>query len=220
MRILAALLFLATPAAAQSWDMIVAGVSIGTATLDVRDAGGAYRIDGTARSAGVARAVGGYDYAGRITGSGSTAAPRPDRYEEVERVRGDERRTVLNLSGTPSVEDAPGDALPPETIRGALDPLSAMNLILRDRPAAGACDLSLRFTDGVRMAAIALRPTSDPLTCAGAWQRLAGPPPADGRERRRAAAFTVSLTPIADGVLRVAEISADAPIGRFRLVRR
>ena len=128
---------------------------------------------------------------------------------------------MVRLGANPGVETGDGDdALPAASLRGAVDPLTAMHLLLRDRPAAGACALSLRFTDGKRLSAVALAPTGDPLRCAGTWQRIDGPPPADGRERRDRAPFALDLVPLPGGGVRVAALSADAPIGRFVLRRR
>ncbi|MBM2575085.1 hypothetical protein JQC91_02095 [Jannaschia sp. Os4] len=210
MRLLLALLLLAPPAAAQSaWEMRVAGVPVGEATLTLSGS----VLEGTARSTGIARAAGGYDWAARRSGT---------RYEEAERVRGEDRRTRLRLgSGVEVLEVPEGEvALDAALLRGAVDPVTAMVRLLRDRPAGAApCALDVRFTDGVRLGRMTLAPGPDPLTCAGAWARLAGPPPADGRERRRSAAFAVVLVPLGDG-FRVVEVNAEAPIGRFRLIRR
>ena len=220
LRIALLLLTLAAPAAAQTepqaWEMRVAGIPIGVATLALT---GGYRIDATARTIGAADLVRPYAYAARTTGTARGGRLSPAAYAQTERVRGEESRLALTLGPAPTVRAKDDPTLPSATLRGALDPLTALHLVLRDRPTAGACDLSVRFTDGVRMGTVALAPTSDPMRCAGTWRRVAGPPPADARERRRAAAFRLDLAPTPGGV-RVAELSADAPIGRFRLIRR
>ena len=224
-RILAALLLaapvlapaLATTARAAQFDMSIAGLPVGTVTIDYRDG---YVIEGRARSGGAARALSPYDYAAVTTGRGSGARLAPDRYEEVERRRGGEERAILRLGADPAVEMGSGDALPAASLRGALDPLTAMHLILRARPLAEACAVDVRFTDGKRLSRVALAPTADPLRCAGLWFRLDGPPPADGRERRDRVPFAVDLAPAPAGGVWAARVTADAPIGNFVLRRR
>ena len=208
MRLLVLLLLLAAPAAAQSsWEMRLAGIPIGEATLS----GGA-TLTGTARTTGAANALRPYAWSARRSGAA---------YEEVERLRGAERRTRLLFGGGVAVQAVPeGEvALDAATLRGAVDPLTAMTRLLGPRPAARACALDLRFTDGVRLGRMRLAPTDDPLRCAGRWERLAGPPPADGRERRRGATFAVELEAAGAG-LRAAAIVADTPLGAFVLRRR
>jgi Protein of unknown function (DUF3108) len=153
----------------------------------------------------------------------------PERFSAIAdtgRRRSD--TAVTFKAGLPSVQrdlppqpPAPGD-VNPDLIGGAIDPLTALFIILRDQPIAGACGLKAYLFDGRRLSQVVLfQPQigDGEVTCRGEYRRLKGFSPDEMLERQRFA-FSLTYRAAGPGMVRLAEARGETLYGPARLIRR
>lgn len=104
---------------------------------------------------------------------------------------------------------------------GRMDPVSALWIGLRDRPAGADCAMDVRLFDGVKEQRVRLAETArdaNSVTCAGQMERLAGYTRAELAE---ATHFPLSVTFVFDGERLRADRAVVGTIhGRVVLLRR
>lgn len=195
-----ALLAAAAPAAAAPWRaeyaLTVAGITVMDAqVLFDLDAPG-YRVETRVRSRGVANVVARGEQVTRAEGAWRGDAAQPRRYATEGQWRGEARRTVLEYrNGQPVVralepaEDVPRTPIPPESLPGTVDSLSALALLARRVDRTASCDVSVRMFDARRLTEFSARTVGQEaagLRCEVEGRQLAGiPTDRDPQEARR-----------------------------------
>lgn len=211
------------------FDLVLLGMTAGHLHWSADEGTGRYTLRGRMETSGLAgvlrRVVFDAVAEGRLTGE----ELRPARYAVAATMgRRAFSAELAYARGVPRVVryDPPPAALPdpvdPATQGGTVDPLTALHRALRDAPPERACRLSLDLFDGRRAARLTLAApqlTGDGATCAGEYRRIAGYSPEDMAERDRFP-FTLHLTPLPDGSLRVDRVEMETIFGPARLVRR
>ncbi len=171
--------------AAERWDVWFGGLRIGEVRLQVEDAPGGWRAEAEVKAApvfdlfapssGRAEAEGGYE----------DGAVRPARFAADGHFgRGRQSVTVRHAEGAPPVVEAePALRLrdydpAPETLVGALDPLTAAVAAFAVAPGGDPCGRSLPVWDTRRRFDLRLAPGAverdGRLRCEGAYVRVAG----------------------------------------------
>lgn len=203
------------------------GIRAGLLAFQGDDSGGSYTVHGSARASGLLRALFDAEIDTVAQGAVSGNSYRPRLAREVTAKPDDrrERRYDYTDAGVPRITDTPpraaraGDA-PPDRQAGTVDTTTAAYAILRDRPAALACDLDLSIYDGRRRHRIVFdRPSADGLTCSGTYSRVAGFSPAELAERRDWP-LTLTYARLPDGTLRVDRLNFPTSFGTARITRR
>lgn len=231
-RYAAVVLLCAAPAWAQerlSFNVALGGVAAGSLTLDGREEGGRYRVDGAASSRGMARLAGRLTVRAAATGRVSGNRYRPASYTEVTESRdGTRRKTMAYSGGVPRVsqdppdDDRPDHAADPAGQAGTLDPLTIVWALFRSRPRELACALDASSYDGARRSRIQLggaQVQGDQLLCTGTYTREAGYSARELSERRRWT-FRVTYVRAAADLWAVEELSLPLRFGTLRFRRR
>lgn len=226
----------APPAAAQSqqgterhsFDITLLGIRAASLTFTAREAQGQYRVEGTLQSQGAATAIRRLRYEGTTVGQRRGDRYLPQTYaEETDTGKRQSAAVMRYKDGVPQVAEhrpprpARAGDLDPATQGGTVDPLTAVFATLRDVDATRACTLSLVIFDGRRRSRVTLsdpQPAGDGLRCTGEYRRLAGFSADDMAERSRFP-FTLQLSPVGEGRLRVVEVQAETLFGRAVLRR-
>lgn len=158
---------------------------------------------------------------GRIT----EGAPFPDDYAEAI----DNGRRVTNVkvrfggnapklvSGETGSSAAPADT---SALLDALDPLTALYILLRDQPAGTLCTFRSNIFDGHRHARIALDTpdrTGEKIACSGDYRRIAGY--SSSEKKRDRIPITIEYEP-AGAVMRASRIQVNTRFGRAVMLRR
>lgn len=203
------------------------GIRAGVLAFRGEEQGGSYTVHGSARASGLLGAL--FDAEidtvaqGRVDGNDY----RPALAREVT-AKPDDRRErrydytaagVPRITNTPARDTRPGDA-PAAQQAGTVDTTTAAYAILRDRPAALACDLDLAIYDGRKRHRIVFdRLAGDGVTCSGTYSRAAGFS-AEEMAERRDWPLTLSYARQPDGTLRVERLSFPTSFGTARITRR
>ncbi len=209
------------------FDIYVLGLKAGE--LEIASALGQsrYALAGRLESTGLIGAIRRVRYGAETQGRARRGSFVPELYSETT-VTEDRRNSarMAYRNGVPQVKSySPPRAPDPEDVdpatqAGALDPLTALFVALRDAPQSQACRTSERLFDGRRATRLNIEPVpGDPLRCRGLYRRVAGYD-AEELAERRDFPFEMRLEPNGNGTLRVAEIEARSIYGRARLVRR
>lgn len=212
------------------FDLLVAGISAAKMDYSATQQGDSYTVTAGFASTGLLALMRRVQFTARAEGAIENGLPRPSRYEaRAEAGRRSGEMAMDYADGIPQVRvdlppRAPADwQIDPATQGGAVDPISALFVTLRDVAPGAECNRRFRMFDGRRATELTVgpsRPGEDgALTCAGEYRRVAGYPPEDMEERTRFP-FTLTLMPSGDGTLRVVEVEMDSLIGKARLIRR
>lgn len=216
----------AAPASAETYDLSLSGIPLGTVTLESKQSGDAYVAVSRITPNGLVSAVTGYAFDGRARGlvdpSGKVT---PLTFEADSRSPRAERRTEIEWrDGTPvrvSVEPPRNYAPDPDRVAGALDPVSAGFALLRDNAAEEICDTSVDVFDGSRRSRLSLgRPVESDggMTCSGVYARLEGEQHSFSPQAEYP--FTVTFAPRGDGRMRLERIEARTRFGPAVVDRR
>ncbi|GAB4390103.1 DUF3108 domain-containing protein [Albidovulum sp.] len=230
-----AALVAALPAAAAErtdsavFDLSLRGIHAGTLSIAGQIQGESYAAAGVLKSGGLLALIRKIRYDARSRGRVKDGRFTPQRYEEDADTGKRVSRAVMDyVDGVPQVKkyDPPKppreDDIDPATQGGTVDPLTALYAVTRDKPRAEACNLKLTLFDGRRRSEVTLaapEARGEALVCAGEYRRLAGFSEKDMAEKTRFP-FVMRLEPLADGTMRVVEISMDTLYGKGRLKRR
>lgn len=226
---------LAHPAAAQDaaaesagrYSAHALGVKVGDLALSGKVTSTQYAVSGKFVTSGLAAAVAGVRF--EMTSTGSRQGDRlvPKRYAEDMNTGKRESRVKLVWSG--GVAKASGSAIgdrgpyavTPAQQKGAVDPLTAMFMVLRDQPAEDLCDIRQRIYDGERLTEVVLNQKSgggDKITCKGVFRRVAGYSPEDLSERS-SFPLTVNYERVGE-VMQATRFTAETIYGKAQLRRR
>jgi hypothetical protein len=221
---------LAAPVAAQEktaifYDVRLIGAKIGEITIAGDQANGRYAARSQFRTTGVVKALkdmhGDVSVKGEVTGQDHTPGQYSETINDGKRftdvkVRFDGKPPKL-ISGDPDSRAAPADT---SNLRSALDPMTALYLILRNQPRDGLCQFKSDVFDGHRHARLSLgspRPKQDRVTCAGEYRRLSGYTSSEKKERR--IPFRV-LYKADEGEMLATRVDIQTKYGKAVLIRR
>lgn len=220
---------LARPAAAENGDftITVAGLTAGTFQIRSTRTATEYAVSSRVASAGLAGLMRSFAVTSKVTGTQSGGQLRPKRYvAQSEGARSGRAAELVFDNGTPQVISAAQEPDPdapkvdPASLTGVVDPLTALFGVLRDTPAAQACQLDQTMFDGHRVSRVTLsgaRVTEDGVLCDGVYTRVAGYPPKDLAERKTFE-FTARYTPQGD-MLQIQQLSMNSLFGPARMTR-
>ena len=221
---------LAAPVASQEktailYDVHLIGAKIGEVTIAGNQANGNYAARSQFRTTGVVKALkdmrGDVSVKGRVTGQDHTPGNYSETINDGKRftdvkVRFEGKAPKL-ISGDPDSRAAPAET---SGLRDALDPLTALYLILRDQPREALCKFRREIYDGHRHARLSLgspRARNDRVTCAGEYRRLSGYTASEKKERR--IPFTV-LYEAKAGAMLATRVDIQTKYGKAVLLRR
>lgn len=190
----------------------------------------AYDVAGTLASAGLLGWVKHIRYDATARGRIAAAGPVPSRYtEKADTGKRQSQAVMAYRGGVPQVKsyDPPRpprtEDIDPATQGGTVDPLTALYMVLRDLPAAQACNLRLTLFDGRRRSQVVLGPAATDdrgrIACDGEYRRLQGFTPEDMAEKS-SFPFRLTYGDAGGGLVHVTEISMDTLYGKGRMIRR
>lgn len=228
---------LAVPATAQSgrveerasFDISLRGITAGRLAFAAAEEGNRYTVSGRLESTGIAAMLRKFLYTAQASGSSTQGRLSPARYsEDADTGKRQSRSTIEFRGGTPVkvVTSPERDPRPydvdPATMRGAVDPVTALYATLRDVAPGRECASDQRMFDGRRATQITLskpQRQGDRVTCTGEYRRVAGFSPEDMAEKTRFP-FTLTYAPAPDGRMRVIEVTTDTLYGKAVMKRR
>lgn len=228
----AALLLSGATASAEeaSFALVMRGLTAGTLTWSGSGGPGqAYGVSGTLQTTGIAAMLRRVRYDAQVQGAISKdGVVRPQRYSEDADTGKRQSSSVMTWSGgVPRIASYKPERPPrpydveARTQKGAVDPLTALFVTLRDAAPGQECNISLRLFDGRRATQLVVgapKAQGGKVICAGEYRRLAGFSDEDMAEKTR---FPFTLTLQQKGaVMQVTEVSTDTIYGKARLVRR
>ncbi|MGD9863730.1 MAG: DUF3108 domain-containing protein [Pseudodonghicola sp.] len=181
-----------------------------------------YTVSSQFRTTGLAGALARVRFVLQASGTRAGARFFPTAYREEMNTGQRESRAQLSYDGGIARAALPGAPAVADSIqRGAVDPLTAILMVLRDREDDGLCDLRQRVFDGERLSEIALtggEERAGEIVCTGLYRRLAGYPPEELRRRRD---FALQIHYAAEaGAMRARRIRVETVYGPALLLRR
>lgn len=212
------------------YDLQIRGIKAGTLSIAGAVDAGNYVATGRLQSSGVLSWIRKIRYdaraAGRLSGSRHFT---PARYEETADTGRRQSEALMEYrAGVPQVKvynpprKRKDGGVDPAAQAGSVDPMTAAFAVLRDIPAAEACQLDLKLFDGKRASRVIVtdpRPSGTGLVCSGEYRRVDGFSAEDMAEKT-SFPFTVVYAPGPDGLMTVDEVSMDTLYGKGRLKRR
>lgn len=231
--VLMAALALALPApVAQAQDQPLAaryavralGVKVGEIALSGALGPRRYTASAQLRTTGLAGVLRRVHFLLSVSGARQGEDFAPERYDEDMDTGRRQSQASLRFSGgvaRVSGGGTGGAAVPTAQHRGAVDPLTAIVMVLRDQPEDGLCQLRQRVYDGERLSEVVLlerRVEGEEIICEGVYRRLAGYAPEEMAERRQFG-LRVTYAP-AGGQMRAIRARAQTIYGAADLVRR
>ena len=227
---------LSTPAGAEEredllFDVRIAGIKAGELQIASRTNDTRYSLRGRLESTGLVAFVRKVRYDADVQGRVlQMNRLQPEFYrEETNTGRRVSAAEMGYRDGVPDVQKTAPPRAPdprdvdPSTQGGALDVLTALFVILRDRPDEAACGPALRTFDGRRAARVDMTPKPESrgrgILCRGVYTRVAGFSEEDMAERR-VFPFTVMREAGENGHWRVTRIDVQSLYGRAQLLRR
>jgi hypothetical protein len=231
-RLLSFILFLTLwpgPIAAQqqqAYDVRFRGVTVAQITVALRSTPADYAIAAQVRASRLAGLFATIRFDMAAEGRFSPHGPSPVRFREDNNTGRRQSSVEMRWSGgvpvVVSQSPAPGpEAVPPAAAAGAIDPLSALMMILRDQGTAAPCSQTLTVYDGARRSRLgvgAARLSGDHARCSGEYQRLDGYH-AEELANRTHFPFTLHYARV-DGDWRLTEVDASSLYGPIRILRR
>ena len=211
------------------FDVSIRGISAATLSLSGAVEGKSYAATGVLKSSGILGFLKKIRYDASVAGRAVDGRYTPSRYtEKADTGKRKSEAVMAYKSGVPQVKSYNPPRPPrveeiaPSTQGGTVDPLTALFAVVRDVPAAEACNLKLVLFDGRRRSQVVLgKPSAkgDAITCAGEYRRLKGFSPEDMAEKSRFQ-FQLTYEDAGNGMVHVTEISMDTLYGKGRMIRR
>ncbi|MEX0283751.1 MAG: DUF3108 domain-containing protein [Paracoccaceae bacterium] len=203
------------------------GVKVGDMALVGSVTPNKYAVSSQFVTSGLVATVAGVRFLLSSSGARKGAVFSPRRYEEDMDTGRRQSRVKLRWSG--GVAKASGSeigdpgpyAVTAAQQRGAVDPLTAMFMAIRDQSPAEVCKLQQKIYDGERLTQITLTNRRDQggrVICSGTFRRVAGYSPEDLRERGQFG-LTVTYEPAGE-LLRAIRVEADTIYGKARIQRK
>jgi len=213
----------------QVYDVSVAGIPVGSASLAVNTEGQRYTAEAQIRAGGLIGAL--FDFRFRGLSSGRVVSNfklQPVTYS-ARRVTGSKEQSygIEYSAGVPVKAELnpptsyPQYAIEPGRMGGSLDPVSAAWTFLRDAPVDQACDRSAMVYDGSRSFRVTLQPrrkSGDLWVCQGAYTREGGFSPRKLAEQK-VFPFTVKFRET-DGMMQLVQLEVATTFGTARAIRR
>lgn len=212
------------------FDVYVLGIRAGTLSYAISEEAGRYALAGKVRTS---RAVGTlFDLRVDVKTQGRTANGRyrPELYVESSRENENiyERAIRYGKGGTPQLtsDEKPRKYwVPVARQAGALDPLTTVYELLRDRDGESPCGFNATFSDGARMGQISSTADtgkrdrrSRAVTCSGVYERKGG---FSKKELKQGTHFPFQLTYQRRGeTWALTQVNIRSTRGRAKLVRR
>lgn len=198
------------------------GVKVGEIALSGSLGPRRYTASAQLRTTGLAGVVRRVHFLLSASGARQGARFAPERYDEdMDTGRRQSQASLRFAGGVARVSGAGTGAVPPAQHRGAVDPLTALVMVLRDQPAEGLCRVRQRVYDGERLSEVVLQERqarNGQVVCSGRFRRLAGYTPEEMAERRQ---FDLRLTYVpAGGAMRAVRARVQTIYGPADLVRR
>lgn len=203
------------------------GVKVGELTLNAEISASRYAVASRLETTGLASAIKRVRFEIAAQGRRRGARFVPQRYVEDEvagqretRVRLDYTQGVARASGT-EISDRGDHAVTDAQQRGAVDPLTAIYMVLRDQPPEDLCTLRQKIFDGERLTEITLtrrNARGRNVLCSGYFTRVAGYRPGDLRQGSRFA-VTVTYSP-AGPLMQAMRVDAETVFGAATVVRK
>lgn len=203
------------------------GVKVGEMTLSADLDTTRYAVSGRLATTGLVGAVKRIKFVLQAEGrrNGTSFVPRHyvedmDTGRREARVRLDYSNGVARASG-PEISNRGAHAVTDAQQRGAVDPLTAIFMVLRDQRPEDLCSLRQKIFDGERLTEIALtqrREIDGRVQCSGAFTRIGGYAPGDLRQGSQ---FPVKVTYAPAGpVMRALRVEAQTIYGAATVVRK
>jgi hypothetical protein len=224
---LALLLAAALPARAEEahFDFSIAGIKVGTMTMDSAQSGASYTATSRIDTAGIAGLLNFFfdgTSSGTVTDGGKVV---PAKYRAKSKSPRALRDTEIDWKGgTPtrvSVEPPRSTAPEPSQQGGTLDPVSAGFRLFRRVPADEICDTTVVVFDGSRLSQLQLaKPVAEgnDFTCEGAYARVEGE--SMSMADLRTFPFRLVFRKAGDGEAEIARIEAPTNFGHAVLSRK
>ncbi len=229
--IFGAAVLLVTSAAAQDtsgrYAVRAFGVKVGELDMSGSVGGGRYTVDTEFTTTGLVGTVAGVKFLMSADGAVSSGQFRPRSYKEDMDTGERTSRASLSYSGgvargtgQMAGNDGPYRVSDAEQ-RGAVDPLTAMFMVLRDQPREGICNFRQKIFDGERLTEVAFgqpKASGSTIKCSGIFKRIGGYSPEDLEKR---SSFPLSVTYVAAGdLMRATRMQADTIYGSAVIARR
>lgn len=207
----------------------IAGFPVGTASYSAAVNGNRYEVQGFMGSTGFFGAFLASRYSGAVIGrsSGDRLTPQifRGRFEQgrkfaevdIKYSKGRVRQVIRR----PERPAQPYD-LDPTSVRGALDPISALYFMLRDLTVDKVCTQNFQVFDGGRTSRISMQRSqgeAGTVVCNGVYTRMGGFPPEQINERQHFP-FQLTYAPTDDGFFEVREFRATTFWGVAKAVLR
>jgi hypothetical protein len=215
------------PAAAEqaTFDFSVAGIRVGSLTMESDQSGDRYTAMSRIDTAGIAGLID-FFYDGTASGTVSDAGNVvPSRFRATSKSPRALRETAIDWQGgtpvTVSVEPPRSSAPDPATQGGTLDPVSAGFRLLRAMPAAEICSTTIDVFDGSRRSRLKLAsPTenADGIVCQGTFARIEGE--AHNMIRGNEFPFRLVFAKAGSGLATLERIEAPTSFGQAVISRR
>ncbi|MFC3613934.1 DUF3108 domain-containing protein [Lutimaribacter marinistellae] len=203
------------------------GVTVGQLQVSGRVTDNAFAVRAQFTTSGLVGAVKGVRFVMESQGARRGDRFIPSRYsEDMDTGRRESRVQLVWKGGVAratgsEVGDRGPYAVTDAQQKGAVDPLTAMFIVLRDQPRDDLCRMSQRIYDGERLTEIALTGRSedgDTVTCTGLYRRVAGYSPEKLAEKSRFP-LTVTYTPAGE-LMQMQSVRADTTYGPATITRR
>ena len=206
----------AVPVLANSYEIEIATLKVGSASLTAAVEANDYRADVTVATEGLVRLFAQEDWAAETVGRASGWGLTPIRYRSFD----NEREILIEFdAGVPEEVRAEPEltekpwSLDPRAQRGVTDPVTALLSILAPVQAERACGQRIEAFDGRRRFAFVLYeagPDGPGVRCSGALVYLAGYKPEKiGRKRP----FSVEYSDVAGGLVQITRITLPTALG-------
>lgn len=207
------------------FDVFFAGLKAGELHYAMTQEAGQYRATGRVKPSGLVAAFADFALRAEVTGAVEGATLSPDRYAMTTGNDGARAERVIDWSGDqPTVEtsETPDDHWADPALQGdALDPVTALWLLLQDRSGEELCTLDLSYFDGarrVRLVTEAPSPVDKGMACTGRYIRQGGFSE-KALEDGHSFGFTLIYRP-EDTLWELARIEIDTRRGPALLIRR
>ena len=207
------------------FDVFFAGLKAGELQYAMTQDAGQYTATGRLKPSGLVAAFADFALRAEVTGAVEGTSLAPEIYAATTGKEGARKERVIDWSGDlPKVEssEAPDDHWADPALQGdAVDPLTALWLLMQDRPEADLCTLDISYFDGerrVQLVTEAPRPVEKGMACTGHYIRQGGFSE-KALEEGHAFGFTLIYRP-EDTLWEVARIEVDTGRGPALLIRR
>ena len=209
-----------------NFDVYYAGIKAGELRYGMKQNGASYAASGLVKSSGLVAVISDFHFRAKSQGRVDGTRFRPTRYEESSDTgRRKSEKTIRYPGGVPTLErtDKPKDYwLDPRKNGDALDPLTAVWHLLRDRDAEELCTMDVSYFDGarrVRLTTSRLKRDGNKVHCTGHYIRVGGFSKKEVREGTRFP-FKVSYEPDGKGRYKLSRMDVKTLRGRALLIRR